>query len=165
MYQKFIILDTNILVSWLIQSKPASIRLVRSLVSSYKLAICETGYKELYRTAYKIYLKDKKLKLGEWEEISSRIEKAINSNLFSFFIPINFIPLKNNLNDVKYYQLRKQDYNDLFFLDLAVFTSSVYFITRDLKLLDSIGASEYTSVEFYKTTVIHQTHIMQQLKL
>lgn len=97
MYQKFIILDTNILVSWLIQSKPASIRLVRSLVSSYKLAICETGYKELYRTAYKIYLKDKKLKLGEWEEISSRIEKAINSNLFSFFIPINFIPLKNKL--------------------------------------------------------------------
>jgi predicted nucleic acid-binding protein len=165
MYQKYIILDTNILVSWLIQLKIPTLTMIRSLAQTYKFAISEIGYKELYRTAYKIYVKDDVSVPGEWEEVFERIEKAVHSGLFCFFTPINVIQLKDDPRAEKYYHLRKQDYNDLFFLDLAVFTSADYFITRDCKLLKSIGASEVNSVQFYQTTIIHQTHMMNVLGL
>jgi predicted nucleic acid-binding protein len=163
MESRYLILDTNVLVPWFIQLKKPTIEMMELIIPDYTIAISYIGYRELYRTSYKMFLEPKNKIPGNWDQISGRIETFVNSNIFEFFNPYNVIQLKNDPKADKYYQLRKQDYNDLFFLELAIFTSAEFFVTRDLKLLKSIGASETESVKFYETTIIHQTQMMNQL--
>jgi predicted nucleic acid-binding protein len=64
--------------------------------------------------------------------------------------------MKGDVKDAQYQSLSRTDPKDLFLLDLALYINASYLITRDYRLLESMGGAKNMPIMYYTTLIINQ---------
>jgi predicted nucleic acid-binding protein len=153
---KPIIFDTNIYLSAFLQCTEISKSIITHGVINFGVVISPIQYREIISVFHRLAFSPKNAGKYSYDDAFLLLEEFVKLEQVEVCSPLNIFHLKHDLADTKYQSLAKTDPKDLFLLDLALFVNASYLVTRDLRLIESMGGAKNIPVMYHSTMVVNQ---------